>query len=506
MELNGEFLQTQLLIDCLSRMKATDNDKDELAVLCKKIYEENQNQQAIIDEFKNTYSSDQAIRWYTRDSFLYRILNKALRIQDTNLLFLFRFFILDIENQLKKNQYPSPVTLYRGQVISKEELKLFEDSTNKLISISSFFSTSLDSTVALSYIESNTNHENLQSVLFEIDADPSQNQSKPFAEIKSISYFPGEQEVLMMLGSVFRIDGVEYLTDTIKVIRMSLCNPNDQNLSLVFDYMKKKRGVGTVRLAMFGHVLIGMAKFNAAENHFKCLIKTFSPDHPDFPDCYQALGKIYCEKCDFDRSLEFLNISLNILCRESNLNKFRIGYVHTSIGEVYQKKSDTNQALKSFQQALNIFSEKLGDINENVAWCFNNIGIVYLLEKKYSEALKYLEKAFNLKKKLLPEKHPCLGNTYNNLGNVYCDLGNYDLALNHYQESYEIFQSSLTQQHPSIARVLKNIGVIHELKGEFSDALIYYNKALDLWQKILLPTHPDLLEIKQDKQRVLLKI
>ncbi|CAF3930633.1 unnamed protein product [Adineta steineri] len=500
MELNGEFIQTQLLIDYLDRMETTDRDKDELTILCKKIYRENKYQQTIIDEFQNTYSSDQAIRWYTRDSFLYRVLNKALRMQDTNILFLFRFFIRDITKQLRDHQYPSAITLYRGQIISKKELKLFEESNRKFVSITSFFSTTFDPTVALSYIDSELIDDDLQSVLFEIHADPSENQSKPFAETTSISYFPDEREVLMMLGSVFRIDSVEYLTETIKLIQMTLCNHNNQNLNLVFDYMRKKRGIGTVRLALFGRVLIGMAKFQSAENHFKCLLKTLPADHPDLPDCYQALGKIYCEKCDFDRSFQCFQTALDLLRRKSNDNSFRIAYIHNSIGELYQKKVNTSEALKSFQQALKIFHELLGDNNENVAWCYNNIGIVYFMEKKYPEALAYLKKALDLKKYLLPEKHPCLGNTYINLGDVYCEQGDYDLATKYYQESNEIFQTSLTPQHPSIARALRNIGFAKELKGDFVKASIFYNQALNLRQKILSPTHPDVLESTQDIQ------
>ncbi|CAF1248388.1 unnamed protein product [Adineta steineri] len=500
MELNGEFIQTQLLIDYLDRMETTDRDKDELTILCKKIYRENKYQQTIIDEFQNTYSSDQAIRWYTRDSFLYRVLNKALRMQDTNILFLFRFFIRDITKQLRDHQYPSAITLYRGQIISKKELKLFEESNRKFVSITSFFSTTFDSAVALNYLDSELIDDDLQSVLFEIHADPSENQSKPFAETTSISYFPDEREVLMMLGSVFRIDSVEYLIETIKLIQMTLCNHNNQNINLVFDYMRKKRGIGTVRLALFGRVLIGMAKFQAAENHCKCLLKTLPADHPDLPDCYQALGKIYCEKCDFDRSFQCFQTALDLLRRKSNDNSFRIAYIHNSIGELYQKKVNTSEALKSFQQALKIFHELLGDNNENVAWCYNNIGIVYFMEKKYPEALAYLKKALDLKKYLLPEKHPCLGNTYINLGDVYCEQGDYDLATKYYQESNEIFQTSLTPQHPSIARALRNIGFAKELKGDFVKASIFYNQALNLRQKILSPTHPDVLESTQDIQ------
>ncbi len=175
MEINGEVLQSQYLIDCLDQIQASDNDKDKVAVLCKSVYEDNRYQQAMIDEFQKTYSSDQAIRWYTRNSFLYRLLNKALRVQNIDLLFLFGFFIRDIEQQLRDHQSPSPVILYRGQVISKDELELFEHSKNKVISITSFFSTSLNMSVARIYIDSNIPDEHLQNVLFEIHADPSEN-------------------------------------------------------------------------------------------------------------------------------------------------------------------------------------------------------------------------------------------------------------------------------------------------------------------------------------------
>ena len=506
MEINGEFLQSQLLIDCLHQIKSTETDKDKLANLCKKLYENNPYQQLIINHFQNTYSSDQAIRWYTKDSFLYRLLNQALRMQQTDLLFLFHFFIRDMEKQLRQHQYQSSVVLYRGQIIAKDELKLFENSTNKLISISSFFSTSLDPKVAQFYIDSNPIYENLESILFEIHANPSENHSKPFADITSMSDFPSEEEVLMMLGSVFRIDGVDFSNERMKRIRMTLLNHDDQNYHLLFDFMRKKNCTGIARSANFGRVLIGMGKFNAAENHFKCLLKTMTEDHPDVFNCYQGLGKIYCEKCYFHLSIEYFQMALNILYQNSKFNRVRIAFVHNNIGEVYQKKGETNEALKSFELALNIFKKKLGDINENVAWCYNNIGIVYLIEKNYSKARHFLEKALEIKTKLLPEKHPCLGNTFLNLGNVHCYLQNYDLALEYYQETYQIFQTSLSQKHPSIARALKNIGVGYELKGDFRNALVYYEKALKFREQILHPTHPELLENKQDIKRISPKI
>ena len=48
------------------------------------------------NEFEKDYSSDKALWWYTRESFLYKMLIKALRVQNIDLLFLFRFVINQI--------------------------------------------------------------------------------------------------------------------------------------------------------------------------------------------------------------------------------------------------------------------------------------------------------------------------------------------------------------------------------------------------------------------------
>ena len=74
----------------LIRMKSIESDKQELIKLCKKEYENNNAQLAIVREFEKDYRTDKALCWYTRSAFLYRMLNKALRIQNIDLSFLFR--------------------------------------------------------------------------------------------------------------------------------------------------------------------------------------------------------------------------------------------------------------------------------------------------------------------------------------------------------------------------------------------------------------------------------
>ncbi|CAF4691318.1 unnamed protein product [Rotaria sp. Silwood2] len=143
-ELNGKFIHSEVSIDVLLRMKSNPTDKNEFIDLCKEEYKDNEEELAIIEEFQQSYSPDRALWWYTRDSFLYRLLNKALRVQNTDIIFLFRFFIRDIERQLEQYKCTAPIRVYRGQLMPNEELKILKDSIGYFISMNSFLSTSIN--------------------------------------------------------------------------------------------------------------------------------------------------------------------------------------------------------------------------------------------------------------------------------------------------------------------------------------------------------------------------
>ncbi|CAF4971693.1 unnamed protein product [Rotaria sp. Silwood1] len=501
--LDGRFLQSQLLLTCLLNMETTETDKNEFISECREIYKTNLEQLKIVDDFGKNYAPEHSLWWYTRSAFVYRLLNKALRIQNIDLLFLLRFYIRDIEKQLSNRRYKSCIRVYRGQFMSKEELNVLKDSIGKLISVNSFLSTSSKYEVASLYSGSFATDDTLEKVLFEIDADPNQIGVKPFADISEISCFKEEDEILMMVGSVFRLNKIYLGDDKIWHIEMTLCS--DNVLQTTFDYMKKRYDSMNNKLLLFANVLIDLANFDDAEKYLHRLLKELLSCPADIPKCLHALGKVSCEKGNYDLSLDYFGKALEIL-RESQPNDYRIAHIHNSIGEVYQNKGDIEKALESYKEALKIFRQTVPDDHKSIAWCYNNLGIIYEKQKNYSKARGYLLKALSIKKKVLPAKHSCLGNTYNNLGNVYYYLHEYDQALEKYQLTYEIFKDCVTPRHPSMARILKNIGVIYEVKKNFIGAKKNYEKALKIREKILSSTHPDLIEIKKDIERVSAKI
>ncbi|CAF3665526.1 unnamed protein product [Rotaria sp. Silwood1] len=330
---NGKFVFSQVLIDCLLRLKSTQADTKELIKFCKNAYEGNYEELSNLSEFENDYLPNKVLWWYTRESFFYKTLNAVLRTENIHMIFLFRRFISDIQGQLKFHQANNSLKVYRGQRISSDELKTLKKCRDQFISVNSFFSTTTDNQKALSFLNAPDNTNKLEPVLFEIFADPKVATTKPFADISAYSAFPEESEILFMLGSIFRLDSIDYRNDDqVWFIRMTLCSEKEHALKNVLIYMKQQLGSGETNLRILGKVLSEMGKFDLAEQYFTRLLKQLPPNHPSHGDLYEDLGKIASNTGDYDRSVQWHQKSLAL--KNPNNDNER----SNSVGEFIERK------------------------------------------------------------------------------------------------------------------------------------------------------------------------
>ena len=320
---NGQFVFSQVLIDCLLRLKSTQIDKNELIDCCKRQYEDNLTELNNIDEFAQVYSRDKAVWWYTRESFFYKTLNAALRTQNIHMIFLFRSFISDIYQQLKYNQSKSRLRVYRSQLMSNDELNTLKQNIGQFISINSFFSTSNQYTVAYFYLDDTTSAVDVEKVLFQIDAHPKMVTIKPFADISQHSHFTYESEVLFMIGSIFRLESISHNDNNVWIIRITLCNDNEHDLKQVLSYMKKQTGSGETNLRTLGKIVWEMGKLDLAEKYFTRFLKELPSDNPLLIDLYEDLGKLASLREDYDISIQWHQKAL--ILKEQNqspMNQF----------------------------------------------------------------------------------------------------------------------------------------------------------------------------------------
>jgi len=504
-ELNGNFVHSLLLIDVLIRMKSIESDKQQLIQLCKKEYRTNNNELKCVREFEEDYRKEKAVWWYTRNTFLYKMLNKALRVQNIDLLFLLRFVIGDIYQQLKQYQHQSSIRVYRGQVMSIDELNTLQQSIDNLISINSFFSTSINRRKALGFLSRSEITSDLCRILFVIDADPRVVKSKPFADISSLSAFSNECEVLFMIGSIFRLIKIEQMeNEEITMIHMELCGDDEHDLKDLFDHMKSKYGGGNkeVNLRSFGQVLREMGKYDMAEKIFHRLLAELPPNDPLLSGLYWNLGIMTSDKAAYDSSLECFRKSLMIEEQKGSSNYQNIANLYNCIGNVYRMKCESERALENYNKTIELYRNADDEDHPNMTGFYNNFANVYLDQKKYREALDFYKKSLAIMKQHLPPNHPDIAGCHNNIGRVYYNLNEYDLAMEHHQQSLQMNLKSLPGDHPDIARSYENIAAIHEKKREWKQALELFEKALNIYKHAFSSQHPSVLKVKACIQRV----
>jgi hypothetical protein len=276
----AEFMYFRLLAEVLVGLEHKQSTKDEFISICRSQYHENTPELEKIEEFSRTYSKEHAIRWYTRDSFLYRMLNNALRLQDIDTLFKLGFFIADLYNQLKilhleqSKSLTLPSVVYRGQFMTKNE---FDNKINKnvggFLSINSFFSTSGNRQVALIFTgNSSASDSNIESVLFEISIDIDKCR-RPIADIKRMSYMEEEDEILFSMAAVFRIESVHRLySEDIWVVHLIMNGEEDEELNALANSIEAEIG-SLDNLNTFGGLLMKMGDLQKAERYFLMLIE-----------------------------------------------------------------------------------------------------------------------------------------------------------------------------------------------------------------------------------------
>jgi tetratricopeptide (TPR) repeat protein len=383
-------------------MPITPNEKNELITLCKTEYRGNKAELQIINEFQKDYKSDQAIWWYTRDSFLYKMLNKALRIQNIDLLLLFRYVIHDIQYQLEKNKFLSSICVYRGQLMSKDELQMLKDSFKAFISINSFISAIHDRKSALWFLFDLKVSSDIERVLFEIHADEDLNDVKAFNIIKSESYY-NQEEIFFSIGSIFQLIDIHLGEENIWIIQMKLCTNNHKQLQPIFEHIESEYGNAKTSLLSFGLVAQKMNKFDEAEKYYRRLIKLLPAQHKDASKCQDAITTITIKKEIYKKKIESMGKSVYNYMEISKTNDRGVAFTHSLGGETYRSNGDLARALESYEKAISIW-KTFSDGDQEQGRCYYNMGLIYQEKNEYEKALEYYEKAqIILKRYLLPD-------------------------------------------------------------------------------------------------------
>ena len=177
-ELDPSFMYTQIFKEIFVDMEHNEQSLKDFAIYLREQYANKPVELDTIDKFEREYDPQSAIQCYTRYTFAYTMLNKALRTLESKTLIKMGFFLRDIHRQIQQlhqQQFISArkkfVKVYRGQCLSKEDLEKLLKSRGKLISFNNFLSTSEMQDVAFLLAESASQSANEVGILFEMSVN-----------------------------------------------------------------------------------------------------------------------------------------------------------------------------------------------------------------------------------------------------------------------------------------------------------------------------------------------
>ncbi|UJR20639.1 hypothetical protein I4U23_023764 [Adineta vaga] len=409
---SASFLLHQMLVFVLRQMSQDQQAKQQMIDMCHDYYKNNKRELEKIKQFKRTYCREQAIEWYTDECFLYKLLNKALRTKDIELLYTFRFFIINLcsatENERQQLKDKEVLTLYRGAQIPSEELDKLKDNVGKVISTNGFLSTSRNINASLNFVH-------------------------------------GNAITIGNIGRVYRDKedfdtALTYFSRALEMFKRVLPNQNSNIAPCLgaIGYAHKKKGDLDVALDYYQQQL------NMEE---QCL----PFDHPDLSDHLGWIIDTYKQMNEIEKALEFCQENLIVQKDRLGENHLRVARTLMIMGDLIED-NDPNGALQHYEEALSILQNYKPLDYAAVAECLIELGCLYTDHDMMEDALRCEHEALNFRRQIFPSDHVTIAFNLRNIGLSYEEMNNPSEALRYFSESLSIYRANYGPDHKDVKR------------------------------------------------------
>ncbi|UJR12205.1 hypothetical protein I4U23_016382 [Adineta vaga] len=523
-QLYPDFMYLQIFKELIVEIEYDADGKDELLEYCTEYCHNNSASLRVIDEFRRDYNKHSPIWWYSRDTFLYRLLNSSLRELKGIAIWKLRFFIKDLHEALVREQISCPVSvakLYRGQIVSKVIFERIKRNIGGLISFDNFLSTTYSEHVARSFVQGiDENHISLVGMVFEIDVDTSIKTFVPYASIKSLSSMSSEDEILFSVPSIFRIGGMERSDDGIWNIQLKMTADDDQELRQLGNYVRheflENQAFSTIIEQARANSSEHSQLFASHENMLKFAQLMFHIHQ--FDDALRIIFERWVDLVDEDtiNSRQTLSVFQNFanpverLSKGSNTDQNVLERIENTLN--HSPPTDANELANLYNSAASLTTdldkelyyrmrhfELLEETGHLTATKFIEhhikIGDIFSEQARLDDALTKYEIAWQkaLESELTIES--LLGDCYYKIGFTYQKLGDFEKAFHHHEKALDIYCRSLPSTHLSFHKVYFAYGICLVNFNRQDEAMEYFRKAIEVHRAY--PGHEPIVEAEQ---------
>ncbi len=448
------------IISLLLQIPSISIDKKYLLNICLKEYQKSSNQLESIGDFEHLYLSSNALNYFLNETFLYRLLIKSVYIFNIEILYLLRFFLQDIDEQLKTCSTISG-KVYRGQLMTIDQIHSLTQSQENPIRFNSFIIANQNQEQARKSLQNFSNTNNFHRVLFEIDQNQIGKQYKEY--------------IIFPITTIFKIYSVT-LENRIWIVKLNVVDNSNQTL--------QKKDFNSIHLAQY---LREIGHLDQAEKLFELLLNQYPSLHSQ---CYHGLGRIAQDKGFYEISLNFYFKSLQTVSNDER------SFCLNNIGCAYDYLEQYEEALQFYSQASTTMKS---DVDKSM--CLNNMGITYAKLDQYDQALQCFQDSLSIREKYLSPNHPDIGICYTNIGVILSSRDQLDDALKNYQLALKCFSINNSVQIFR-AIVYQNMGEIFQNKNQFPRALTSYQDAHNIFQQLRPIDHPNVVYLQQQIEQM----
>ncbi|CAF4363479.1 unnamed protein product [Rotaria socialis] len=471
----------QALIDILLETNEKRNLKKEMIDFCREEYADNIIQLKLIEEFENDFKPDDAIHWYLRhDAFLYKMMTRAFRVLDPDILFKLRYFIQHLYCQLKSSIDTSALTVHRTLRIRKDLLDKMKRHQGGLLSFNEF----LLANKTQSAIEPSSTNIDSKLVRFQIGLGTGVSRHDVATKLN---------EVILTVGTIFRVDKIEPIDDGTFTVELTT---NDEILKSGHLVTKSLRDAVHASFPLVRMVKLMKQKELTGYMEYFCSMLIDDPEtvkddatNLTLGGLLHSMGSYYYERKQYREALNHLQNALKVYLRVLPDDDVRLTPTYNNIGSVYNKQGLNEQALEYHLKAYEIQKNSPNLDMESVAAYVGNIGSVLIKLGRHKEAATYLELDLKIKQKLHPDNdHADVAAKYHNLAAAQFRLHQYSEALENYQKCLDIELKCHSDENPTVALTYYNMATTLEQLGQLQEAKEAVQKAI---ARLLLTKQPD---------------
>ena len=220
--------------------------------------------------------------------------------------------------------------VYRGQILSEQEIEHLRENVGRIVAINGFFATSRNRAVADQFVG---------NAIFEIDVDVQKHPELIFADIANASQFNEEEEVLFDVSTVFRVERVVQTDGEKNGVTTIHLSASSEGRALIDRYLALQRAdmPDFSLIMMFGRLLCLMGEYEKARKHFTHLLKTTEEDKASL---YHNLGLVDASQQKFSAALENYGIAQLLLHEAVPPRRQELATTLNNMAAVFSKVTD----------------------------------------------------------------------------------------------------------------------------------------------------------------------